>query len=67
MRLIDDDRDPIALRGTDAHRPGMAVRICTVRYVGRFLGEDSLAVPWELVGSSRPASLGRRAGCRATF
>lgn len=27
----------------------MAVQICTVRYVGRFLGEDPLAVPWEAV------------------
>ncbi|GGV70247.1 hypothetical protein GCM10010294_28220 [Streptomyces griseoloalbus] len=27
----------------------MAVQICTVRYVGRFLGEDPLAVPWEVV------------------
>jgi len=27
----------------------MAVQICTVRYIGRFLGEDPLAVPWEAV------------------
>jgi hypothetical protein len=27
----------------------MAVQICTVRYVGRFLGENPLAVPWEAV------------------
>ncbi|WTA49309.1 DUF4158 domain-containing protein (plasmid) [Streptomyces sp. NBC_00842] len=47
--LDDDDRDLIALRRTDAHRLGMAVQICTVRYVGRFLGEDPLAVPWEVV------------------
>ncbi len=47
--LDDDDRDLIALRRTDAHRLGMAVQICTVRYVGRFLGEDPLAVPWEAV------------------
>ena len=26
----------LALRRTDAHRLGMAVRICTVRYIGRF-------------------------------
>ncbi|MDX3434411.1 hypothetical protein PV664_37095 [Streptomyces sp. ME01-18a] len=25
---------------TRTHRLGMAVQICTVRYVGRFLGED---------------------------
>nr|WP_200835330.1 DUF4158 domain-containing protein [Parafrankia sp. Ea1.12] len=47
--LDDDDRDRIALRRTDTHRLGMAVQICTVRYVGRFLGEDPLAVPWEAV------------------
>lgn len=46
--LDDDDRDLIALRRTDAHRLG-AVQVCTVRYVGRFLGEDTLAVPWEVV------------------
>ncbi|MET8145779.1 DUF4158 domain-containing protein [Sphaerisporangium sp. NPDC005288] len=40
-------RDLIALRRTDAHRLGMAVQICTVRYIGRFLGDDPLAVPWE--------------------
>ncbi|GAA0951873.1 hypothetical protein GCM10009576_074080 [Streptomyces rhizosphaericus] len=45
--LDDDDCDLIALRRTDAHWLGMAVQICTVRYVGRFLGEDPLAVPWE--------------------
>ncbi|WP_326822870.1 DUF4158 domain-containing protein [Streptosporangium sp. NBC_01756] len=47
--LDDDDRDLIARRRTDAHRLGMAVQICTVRYIGRFLGEDPLAVPWEAV------------------
>ncbi len=47
--LDDDDCDLIALRRTDTHRLGMAVQICTVRYVGRFLGEDPLAVPWEAV------------------
>jgi hypothetical protein len=47
--LDDDDRDLIALRRTDAHRLGMAVQICTVRYIGCFLGEDPLAVPWEVV------------------
>ncbi|MDX3134584.1 DUF4158 domain-containing protein [Streptomyces europaeiscabiei] len=47
--LDDDDRDLIALRRTDGHRLGMAVQICTVRYIGRFLGKDALAVPWEVV------------------
>ncbi|WP_439650353.1 DUF4158 domain-containing protein [Microtetraspora malaysiensis] len=47
--LDDDDRDLIALRRMDAHRLGMALQICTVRYIGRFLGEDPLAVPWEAV------------------
>jgi hypothetical protein len=47
--LDDDDRDLIALRRTDAHRLGRAVQICTVRYIGRFLGDDPLAVPWEVV------------------
>jgi hypothetical protein len=47
--LDDDDRDLIALRRSDAHRLGIAVQVCTVRYIGRFLGEDPLAVPWEVV------------------
>ncbi len=48
--LDDDDRDLIALRRTGAHRRlGMAVQICTVRYIGRFLGDDPPAVPWEVV------------------
>ncbi len=47
--LDNDDRDLIALRRTDTHRLGMALQICTVRYIGRFLGEDPLAVPWEVV------------------
>ncbi|MDN3259209.1 DUF4158 domain-containing protein [Streptomyces sp. CSDS2] len=47
--LDDDDRVLIAPRRTDAHRLGMAVQIRTVRYIGRFLGEDPLAVPWEVV------------------
>lgn len=35
----DDDRDLIALRRTDAHRLGMAVQICTVRYTtGELIG-----------------------------
>lgn len=47
--LDDDDRDLTALRRTDAHRLGMTVQICTVRYIGRFLADDPLAVPWEVV------------------
>lgn len=27
----------------------MALQICTVRYVGMFLLEDPLAVPWDVV------------------
>jgi hypothetical protein len=46
--LDDDDRDLIALRWSDGHRLGM-VQICTVRYIGTFLGDDPLAVPWEVV------------------
>lgn len=47
--LDDDDRDLIALRRADSHRLGMAVQICTVRYIGLFLTEDPLAVPSEVV------------------
>ncbi|MFJ8627441.1 DUF4158 domain-containing protein [Kitasatospora sp. NPDC093550] len=36
--LLDDaDRDPIAPRRSDSDRPGIALPICTVRYIGRFL------------------------------
>ena len=34
---------------TDAHRLGMVVQICTVCYIGRFLGDEPPAVPWEIV------------------
>lgn len=47
--LDDDDRDLIARRRTDGHRLGMALQICTVRYVGMFLLDDPLAVPWDVV------------------
>nr|WP_229885650.1 DUF4158 domain-containing protein [Streptomyces tanashiensis] len=48
--LLDDvDRDLIALRRTEHHRLGFALQMCTVRYVGLFLGEDPLDVPWSVV------------------
>lgn len=43
------DRDLIALRRTTAHQLGFAVQMCTVRYVGRFLVDDPLDVPWSVV------------------
>jgi hypothetical protein len=47
--LEDVDRDLIALRRTTAHQLGFAVQMCTVRYVGRFLVEDPLDVPWSVI------------------
>jgi TnpA family transposase len=47
--LDDVDRDLIALRRTKAHHLGFAVQMCTVRYVGRFLVDDPLDVPWSVV------------------
>ena len=44
--LDDVDRDLIALRRTPHHQLGFAVQMCTVRYVGRFLVDDPLDVPW---------------------
>lgn len=47
--LDDVDRDLIALRRTQHHQLGFALQMCTVRYVGLFLGEDPLDVPWPVV------------------
>lgn len=47
--LNDVDRDLIALRRTQHHQLGFALQMCTVRYVGLFLGEDLLEVPWPVV------------------
>ncbi|MBB4940024.1 TnpA family transposase [Streptosporangium album] len=47
--LDDVDRDLIALRRTTAHQLGFAVQMCTVRYVGRFLVDDPLDVPWSVI------------------
>ncbi|HEY9328469.1 MAG TPA: Tn3 family transposase [Streptomyces sp.] len=47
--LDDVDRDLIALRRTQHHQLGFAVQMCTVRYVGRFLVDDPLDVPWSVV------------------
>ncbi|MER6923781.1 Tn3 family transposase, partial [Streptomyces spiralis] len=47
--LDDVDRDLIALRRTKHHQLGFAVQMCTVRYIGRFLPDDPLAVPWPVV------------------
>ncbi|WP_317441046.1 Tn3 family transposase [Streptomyces collinus] len=47
--LDDVDRDLIALRRTTAHQLGFAMQMCTVRYVGRFLVDDPLDVPWSVI------------------
>lgn len=47
--LDDLDRDLIALRRASHHQLGFAVQMCTVRYVGRFLVDDPLDVPWSVV------------------
>lgn len=47
--LDDVDRDLSASRRTKAHQLGFAVQMCTVRYVGRFLVDDPLDVPWSVV------------------
>ncbi|MFJ9181379.1 Tn3 family transposase [Streptomyces sp. NPDC102360] len=47
--LDDGDRDLIALRRTRYHQLGFALQMCTVRYIGRFLPDDPLGVPWPVV------------------
>jgi hypothetical protein len=47
--LDDVDRDLIALRRTQYHQLGFALEMCTVRYIGRFLPDDPLGVPWPVV------------------
>lgn len=47
--LDDVDRDLIVLRRTVHHQLGFAVQMCTVRYVGRFLVDDPLDVPWSVI------------------
>jgi len=53
--LDDDDRDLIALRRTDAHRLGMALQMCTVRYIAAFSRTTRWTFPgrwWSTSGSS---------------
>ncbi|WP_234426253.1 DUF4158 domain-containing protein [Streptomyces kebangsaanensis] len=47
--LDDVDRDLIALRRSKHHQLGFALQMCTVRYIGLFLTEDPLDVPWSVV------------------
>ncbi|MFG2873976.1 Tn3 family transposase [Streptomyces sp. NPDC048337] len=47
--LDDGDRDLIALRRSQSHQLGFALQMCTVRYIGRFLPDDPLAVPWSVI------------------
>ena len=47
--LDDEDRKLIAKGRGDHSRLGFALQMCTMRYIGRFLPDDPLDVPWAVV------------------